>query len=201
MTFIVASNNAKKLKEITNILEGIGHDAVSATEYALKSNPEETADSFFGNALIKAQAFKALTPLGVIAEDSGLMVEALSGAPGVYTARYAGPNSTDEANIDKLLEEMKTVEYDDRTAWFVSSVVTILPDGDIISALGYTRGRIGFEKRGSNGFGYDPVFYIQGNRSFAQLTDRQKNEISHRGRALRKLAFKLRKIRRMKGNI
>lgn len=201
MTFVVASNNDKKVEEIERILASIGHTAVSAKQLGILLEPEETANSFYGNATIKALAFFEHTEMPVIADDSGLMVEALGGAPGVMTARYSGPNSTNDSNISKLLKELESIELQDRTAWFVSAIVLVMPDNRIISALGYTRGFIGYEKRGENGFGYDPIFYIEGNRSYAELSDMQKNSISHRGRALRKIAFKLRNIYRVKGRL
>lgn len=201
MTFVVASNNKRKIKELSDILVSIGNTAISAKEAGISCDPEETADSFYGNALIKATAFKELTDYAVIADDSGLMVEALEGRPGVFSARYASLHPTDDENTAKLLKEMEKVKLRDRTAWFVCSIVAILPTNEEISSFGYTRGYIGYDKRGQNGFGYDPVFYIKGNRSFAELSEEEKSRISHRGRALRKFAFKLRNIRKMKGNI
>ena len=201
MTFVVASNNSKKIEEIHTVVTTIGHNAISAKEAGIEIVPEETENTFLGNATIKATAFKRLTDLAVIADDSGLMVEALGGFPGVKTARYASDNPTDDENIEKLLEELEGIGIDDRTAWFVSTVVAILPDFTTVSATGYVRGYIGYEKRGNNGFGYDPIFYIKGNRSFAEISSATKNSISHRGRALRKLIFKLRNISKMKGYI
>lgn len=201
MTFVVASNNRKKVREISAILSSIGYSAVTAEEAGVRCEPAETASTFLGNAVIKAEAFGKLTSLPVIADDSGLMVEALGGLPGVKTARYAGENADDEANIQKLLKELEGVRQAERTAWFVSVIAAVFPDGSVLSASGYTRGYIGYEKRGENGFGYDPVFYIKGNRSFAEITAEQKSSISHRGRAIRKFVFKLRDVRRMKGKI
>ena len=126
-----------------------------------------------------------------VADDSGLMIDALDGRPGVYSARYAGENATDEDRYNKVLEEMKDVPEDKRTARFVSSICCILEDGTVITAEGYSEGKIAYEPHGTEGFGYDPIFITDSGKSFAELTSEEKDAISHRGNALRILREKL----------
>ncbi len=199
-TFVAATNNQGKLIEIEEVLASIGYTAISLKEAGIVCDPEENGKTFFENAEIKAKAVKALTGYAVVADDSGLMVEALGGLPGVHTARYAGDECDHDKNIEKLLKNLEGLPENDRRAWFVSVVFAILPNGEEISATGYAEGYIGYERRGEGGFGYDPVFYTVGNRSFSELSETRKNAISHRGRALRKLGFKLRNIKRIRGN-
>lgn len=197
--FIAATNNDGKLAEIGAILGAVGYGVVSLKEAGIDCNPEENGRTFLENARIKAYAVKELTGCAVISDDSGLVAEALGKEPGVKTARYAGDDGDHQKNIKKLLFNMEGLPKEDRRAWFVSVAVAILPDGREISATGYCEGYIGFECRGDGGFGYDPVFFIKGNRSFAEISKERKNNISHRGRALRKLGFKLRDIQRIRG--
>ena len=198
--FIAATNNAHKLGEIESILSGAGCHCISMNDAGISTDPDENGSTFEQNALIKAvAAHEASDGRAVIADDSGLRVDALNGDPGVYTARYAGEPVDDNRNIDKLLHELDGVPKEQRTACFVSCVCAIMPDGSVIKASGEVDGYIGFEREGNGGFGYDPIFRLPNGRSIATLPESKKNDISHRGRALRKLAFKLRKITKIRG--
>ena len=192
MKFIIATNNKGKLAEFRRILEPLGIEAVTAAQAGFSPiDPEEGETSFAENARIKAAAFCRHTGLPSIADDSGLCVEALGGAPGVLSARYAGEPSDSEKNIDKLLDELKDVPDEERTAYFSCNISCIFPNGDEITADGKSWGKIGYERRGEGGFGYDPVFMCPNGRSFSELSAQEKDEISHRGKALREFAEKL----------
>lgn len=200
ITFVAATNNAGKLIEIREILESIGCGCVSLKEAGIVCDAEETGATFAANAELKARAVFELCGRPVVADDSGLCVDALHGEPGVYTARYAGEPSDSEKNIDKLLANLAGVSEDERSARFVSAVCAILPDGKKVEASGSVEGFIGFERIGAGGFGYDPIFMLPNGIGLAELSDEQKNRISHRGRAIRKLAFKLRGVRKIRRN-
>lgn len=193
MKFIIASNNSKKLKELERILNPLGINAVTAKQEGfILDDVEETGSTFAENAFLKAYAAFKKTGLPSVADDSGLSVDALNGRPGVYTARYAGENATDEERYLKLLDELRDVPEDKRTAHFTSAICCILPDGTKIEAEGVCNGKIAFKPCGNGGFGYDPVF-MYGNKSYAQLSDEEKDLISHRGKALRQLKAELEK--------
>ncbi|MDU6305413.1 MAG: XTP/dITP diphosphatase [Clostridium sp.] len=187
MTFVIATHNAKKLKELKRILEPLGFDAVIREDLP---EVEETGTTFAENALLKAESACKVTGMPAIADDSGLVVDALGGAPGVYSARYAGEGATDRQRYEKLLEELREVPTKQRTARFVSAVCCVFPDGKIITAEGACEGIIAFGPKGEGGFGYDPIFLV-GERSYAEMTAEEKDSISHRGRALAKLAQEL----------
>ena len=189
MELLIASNNQKKLKEIKDILSDF-FTPVSLAEKGFVSEPEETGTTFEENALIKAKAAAEISGMPALADDSGLAVDALDGAPGVYSARYAGENTNDEKNNRLLLKNMEGKT--DRNAKFVSSVVLILPSGKILTANGECRGQILEEGRGQNGFGYDPLFFLpEFGKTMAELSPEEKNRISHRGNALKNLREKL----------
>ncbi len=205
MLICAATGNAGKLKELRRILEAQGHEVKSQKELGITLEPEETGTTFEENAVIKAQAICQASGLPTIADDSGLSVDALDGAPGVYSARYCGRHGDDEANNDKLLAAMAQVPEGRRAAHFTSAVCLMLPTGEKALFLGQCPGRVGFQRQGSNGFGYDPLFIpdqvggadgstqspnTQG-LSYAQLEDWQKDAISHRGQALRKMQREL----------
>lgn len=191
LTLTVASGNKKKLNELCRILRPIGVNVVPPAEAGYNMDGvEETGDTFAQNAMIKAKAGYERSGMAAIADDSGLCVDALDGAPGVYSARYAGEGASDEQRYQKLLENMQNVPDEKRTARFVSSICCVLPDC-VITAEQTCEGHIGYEPKGEHGFGYDPVFYVEDGKSFAQLTDEQKDSISHRGKALREFAQKL----------
>ena len=192
-TVIIASNNAHKADEIRNALNFEGWEFKTLREAGLESDPEETGSSFVENARIKARAVHELTGGAVLADDSGLMVDALSGAPGVYSARYAsvdGKDSSDAANNEKLMRELSDVPDDKRTARFVCSLVFIDEDGSETDAEGTVEGAIGHRPQGQNGFGYDPLFVpdvFGGVKTMAQVSQAEKAQVSHRGNALRAL--------------
>lgn len=183
MKLIVATNNAHKLVEFGRILAPLGIEVHSQKEYCPDLDVEETGITFAANARLKAEAVYKATGLMAVADDSGLCVDALDGAPGVYSARYAGENATDAQKIEKLLDEMKDVPEEKRTARFVSAICCIGPDL-LLECEGVCEGTIGYECRGEGGFGYDPIFYVDG-RSYSEMSGEEKDAISHRGRALR----------------
>lgn len=190
MVFAVATNNQKKLKEIQRILDSFGITAKTLKELGIETEIEENGTTFEENALIKAKTIAEISKLPTISDDSGLEVDALNGAPGVYTARFAGEHATDDENIDKLLAEMAAVEKEKRTARFVSAVCLCMPDGKNTVCRGTCEGWIGWERIGDGGFGYDPVFMV-GDTSYSQMTPQEKDAISHRGSALRQLKEKI----------
>lgn len=193
MDFILATNNMKKLAEMQRILSPLGIHVVTANLLGMElEEAEETGVTFEENAHIKAAAACRSTGLPAIADDSGLEADALGNAPGVYSARYAGEHGNDEKNNQKLLSEMKDVPDEKRTGRFVCAVCCIFPDGREIMVRGECAGKIGYEPDGNGGFGYDPLFFVNG-KSFGRLTADEKDEISHRGKALRKLASELEK--------
>ena len=190
MKILIATHNKHKLTEMERILAPMGYEVVTDTDIGISLNDvEETGTTFIENARIKAESGCKESGLICIADDSGLCVDALDGAPGVYSARYSGEHGNDEANIVKLLEELKDVPDEKRTAHFMCSICVSFPDGSEITADGKCEGKIGYEKRGENGFGYDPVFMV-GDKSFAELTSAEKDAISHRGNALMALREK-----------
>ena len=204
MLICAASNNAGKLKELRRILERMGHEVKSLRELGITLDPEETGTTFAENARIKAEAFCKASGLPTVADDSGLCVDALHGAPGVYSARYCGHHGDDAANNAKLLREMAGVPEEKRTARFVSAVCFLLPDGRELVVEGECPGSVAFTETGSNGFGYDPLFIPDrvglpdgttaentARRSYAELADGEKDAISHRGRAMEKLDARL----------
>lgn len=185
--FVIASNNAHKIQEFKRILLPLDIDVISAKEAGVDfSDVEENGTTFAENAQIKAlYAFKECG-LPSVADDSGLCVDALDGRPGIYSARYGGEDSTDDEKIDLLLSELEGVRESDRTAYFISSICCVMSEDDIVIAEGRCNGFIGFDKKGDNGFGYDPIFYIDNGKTFAQLSAEEKDLHSHRGNALRK---------------
>lgn len=197
MIFAAATNNAKKLKEIKRILSALGHDAKTLRELGIEIEIEENGTTFAENAVIKAKAIAEICKMPTISDDSGLEVDFLDGAPGVYTARYAGENATDDDNIDKLLNALNGVEKEKRTAAFVSSVCLYIPaeNGENTSVVctGKCEGWIGWERIGDGGFGYDPIFMV-GDTSYSQMSAEEKDAISHRGKALRLLGEEIAKI-------
>ena len=195
MKLILASNNKKKLRELGEILSDMNVELLSQREAGCDFEVEETGTTFAENAYLKAKAVADATGLAAVADDSGLMVEALNGEPGVYSARYApgGHEASDKEKYEYLLSKLVNVEH--RAAKFVSSICCILPDGSIIRTEGECRGEILREPAGEGGFGYDPVFMPQGyDRSMAELGTEVKNRISHRANALREFKKKLREL-------
>jgi XTP/dITP diphosphohydrolase len=192
---IIASNNAHKIHEIKTILKEFPYEVLSLKEAGIDVEIEENGKTFEENAYIKAKAILDLTGEAALADDSGLEVDALGGEPGVYSARYSGNHGDDKANNRKLLEELKDVPEEERTARFVCSIVMLTPDGLRLNARGTVEGVIGYKEIGDNGFGYDPLFNIpELHKTFAQLSGEEKNSMSHRGNALKELRKKLKEI-------
>jgi XTP/dITP diphosphohydrolase len=191
---VIASNNVHKVQEIETALDFDGWTFLTLAEAGVRSEPEEDAGTFVGNARIKARAAQAACGCAVLADDSGLEVDALNGAPGVYSSRYAGIEGDDAANNTKLLQELAAVPDALRTARFVCTLVFLDDDGSETVVRGTIEGRIGHEPAGDNGFGYDPLFIpdrFGGKLTFAQVEQGKKNSVSHRGNALRVLRQKL----------
>lgn len=194
MDFILATNNMKKLGEMQRILSPLGINVVTAKMMGITlENVEENGETFEDNAKLKAHAACRETGMPAIADDSGLCVDYLNGAPGVYSARFAGEHGNDEKNNDLLLEKLEGVPEEKRTAHYVCAVCCTFPDGREIVVRGECGGVIGFQRDGDQGFGYDPLFLVNG-KSFGRYTAGEKDEISHRGKALRLLTEELEKI-------
>ena len=195
MKLIVASQNAHKIKEINAITKDFGFELVSMKDAGLGDlDIEETGSTFEENSLIKAEAIVKLTGQPAIADDTGLMIDALNGAPGVYSARFSGVHGNDAANRAKVLELMKDVPPEKRTARFVCVITMLYPDGKKIVATGRCEGHIALEELGSEGFGYDSIFAPDGfDGTFAQMGTDVKNVIGHRANALRILREELEK--------
>ena len=204
MKVILASQNQHKLVELSAILSQLGFEIALESEYGLHVDVDETGTTFEENSLLKAEAVMKASGMPVLADDSGLMVDALDGAPGVYSARYCGVHGDDEANNDKLLAALEKVPAERRDAKFVSAVCFYLPGGRHITFHGECPGRVGFARRGENGFGYDPLFVprlvgLAGGgarpntegRTYAELEAWEKDAISHRGAAMRLLDERL----------
>lgn len=188
MDFLIATHNMKKRDELQRILSPLGVHVLTADEAGVDlTDVEETGTTFEENALLKARSGCKEGKMPCIADDSGLCVDALDGAPGVYSARFAGEHGNDDKNNEKLLSLLSDVPPEKRTARFVSTVACVFPDGRELVVRGECEGKIGYEKRGENGFGYDPLFYV-GERTFAEFTPEEKDAVSHRGNALRALA-------------
>ena len=187
---IFATGNKDKMKEIRMILSDLDVEILSMKEAGISVDIEENGTTFEENALIKAKAVAAYTDAIVLADDSGLTVDVLDGAPGVYSARYAGHHGDDQANNEKLIRELQGKS--DRTGHYVCALALVYPDGREVTAEGYCDGLVQDEPKGDNGFGYDPYFYVpEFEKTMAELSIEEKETISHRGRALRKLINKL----------
>lgn len=190
-TIVLATNNASKVKELNAILAANGSGdfkVLSLKDCGFEGDIEENADTFEGNAYIKAKTVAEFTGLAVVADDSGLEVDALNGAPGVYSARYAGEGASSEQLIKKLLSEMKDVPIAKRAARFTTVMCAVLPSGKVLTERGECHGAITEMPMGDCGFGYDPVFYYPpANKTFAELSAEEKNGISHRAIAVKKL--------------
>ena len=194
MKLIIATNNAHKVSEIKAILGCFYDEILSLREAGIDMDVVEDTNTFEGNALKKArEVFAVADADAVLSDDSGLMVDALGGAPGVYSARYAGEGHDAAANTAKLLDALRDVPDEKRTARFCTSVALIRKGMPAVTANGSVEGRILRSSQGENGFGYDPLFYYEPlKKSFAQLTPEEKNSVSHRRRALESLCDKLR---------
>ncbi len=193
MIFVLAGNNAKKLREMNDILSSIGVEVRSGREMGFEVHTEETGTTFLENARLKAADMARASNMPAIADDSGLVVDALGGEPGVYSARYGGDACADDG--ERMLFLLKNMEgMEQRSAHFVSCIVCIMPDGSEISAEGRISGEIAHAPSGEGGFGYDPVFYVpELGKTLAEIPQEEKNKISHRARALEKLKLELEK--------
>lgn len=185
---VIATKNKGKAKDFEALFTPLGYEVVTMFDVAPDMEIEETGTTFEENAVLKAETLSKALGTIVIADDSGLAVDALDGAPGVYSARYAGDHD-DEANIVKVLENLKGLPEEKRTARFMCALAIAGPDLETTTVFGSCEGVILEEKRGTNGFGYDPIFFIPAlDRAMAELTPEEKGAISHRGNAIRKLA-------------
>lgn len=192
MELVLASNNQGKLREINQMLRPMGFTVKTAAQAGFYDEVEETGDTFEANAKLKACTVAKALGIPALADDSGLAVQALNGAPGVFSARYAGPGASDADRSAKLLKELAPFPPEERGAAFVCVMAFCLPSGQVLTTEGRLEGRIALEPAGHNGFGYDPVFELpERGCTVAQLAAEEKNAISHRGRALRKLAQSL----------
>ena len=184
---LIATGNQKKLKEIEAIFSGLPLAYYTLKDFPQMEEPEENGSTFSENSLIKAQAYSKATGLLTLAEDSGICVKALNGKPGIYSARYAGLGKDDGDNIDKILEEMEDVPVGEREAWYESAVAIVSPYGKKEVVLGKVFGELLFKRRGTGGFGYDPIFfYPPFKATFAEISQAEKNKVSHRFKALQK---------------
>lgn len=194
MDFILATNNMKKLAEMQRILSPLGINVVTAKMLSVTlEDVEEDGETFEDNAKLKARAACKEMNMPAIADDSGLCVDYLNGAPGIFSARFAGEHGNDEKNNDLLLEKLDGVPLEKRTAHYVCAICCTFPDGREIVVRGECSGVIGFERDGNEGFGYDPLFLVDG-KAFGRYTAEEKDKISHRGNALRLLTKELEKI-------
>ena len=200
-TVVIASTNPGKIAEVRQILAGLPLVLLTSDDLGGWPEIEETGDTYLANALLKARAVAAVTGKAALADDSGIEVDALDGAPGVRSARFSGEQASDEDNNAKLIESLDGVPSERRGARYRCVAVLVTPDGEEIAGIGSCEGRIGTEARGTGGFGYDPWFLPEGySRTMAELTAEEKHAISHRGKALRGLADKLRDLRGERGS-
>jgi XTP/dITP diphosphohydrolase len=189
MEIVLATRNKKKIAEITRITADLPITILSLADFPGCPETVEDRDTFEGNATKKADEVCRSTGKAALADDSGLAVDALAGAPGVYSARYAGEGANDVRNNEKLLSELRGVPPAERTARFVCCMALAFPDGSIKTFFGEARGSITMEPKGKTGFGYDPVFVPDGfTRTFAEMAGEEKDRLSHRGKAIEKLA-------------
>ncbi len=186
MDIVVATNNKGKLAEIKKIL--IGHNVLSQNDVGAFVDVDETGTTYEENALLKAQAVREYTDKIIIADDSGLEVDVLGGEPGLYSARYAGEGTTPDQGMDKLLAKLAGYSFEEKTARFISCITLLMPDGTVHTFRGECEGFITAEKRGDHGFGFDPLFWVEDyGKTFAEISDEEKNRISHRYKALHML--------------
>ncbi len=191
---IVATKNKGKIIEIKQVLSGLQLDVISMNEAGIDIDVVEDGSTFEENSLKKALEISKVSNSMVLADDSGLEVDFLDGAPGIYSARFAGPEASDADKNKKLLEMLKDVPFEKRTARFVCAIAVVFPDGRDFVVRGTCEGFIGFECKGSNGFGYDPLFFIQQfDKTMAEIDSDLKNKISHRAKALALMQDKLQK--------
>lgn len=193
MKLVLASRNQKKLRELQEILSELGVEVLSEADVGVDVDVEETGTTFEENAFLKAHAVMEASGLPAVADDSGLCVDALNGAPGIYSARYGGPGLDDVGRYQLLLENMRGQL--DRRCRFVSAICCCFPDGRKVEARGECPGTLAYAPKGEDGFGYDPIFFVpEQKKTFAELSAEEKNAISHRGRALALFRRKLEEL-------
>ncbi|AKP48022.1 Nucleoside 5-triphosphatase RdgB [Bacillus smithii] len=194
---VIATKNKGKALEFEQMFQPFQIQVKTLLDLPEFPEIEETGATFEENAIIKAESVMKETKAMVMADDSGLVIDALDGRPGVYSARYAGPEKDDEANIQKVLRELEGVPLSKRTARFYCALALAIPGRETITVNGTCEGFITFEKKGANGFGYDPIFFVQGyERTMAELLPNEKNKISHRAEALAKMRTILEQLER-----
>lgn len=185
---IFATTNEGKMKEVRKILEDLPYEVISLKEAGISADVEENGSTFEENALIKATFIGKMTNCIVLADDSGLEVDYLNKEPGIYSARYMGEDTPYSIKNKSIIDRLEGVEKDERTARFVCAIAAYMPDGKTYVTRGTIEGYIGLEERGSNGFGYDPIVYVEElGKTTAELSMEEKNKISHRGKALRQM--------------
>jgi XTP/dITP diphosphohydrolase len=185
---IIATKNRGKAREFEDIFRSRGYEIRTLLDYPDIEDIDETGNTFEENAILKAEAVSATLNKLVISDDSGLVIDALDGRPGIFSARYAGEQKNDEANIDKVLEEMSDLPQSKRTARFYCALALAAPGQKTLTVSGTCEGKILGERRGTNGFGYDPIFFVsEKGLSMAELSSAEKNQISHRANAIQKL--------------
>ena len=195
MRIIFATGNEGKMREIRMIMADLGLEILSMKEAGLFADVDENGTTFEENAVIKAKAIAALCNDIVLADDSGLEVDALNKEPGVYSARYMGEDTSYRIKNENIIERLAGVPEEERTARFVCAIAAVLPDGKVLECKAAMEGRIGYEERGENGFGYDPIFMLpEYGKSTAEISSEEKNELSHRGKALRIMKEKLQEV-------
>lgn len=194
LKIIFATGNQGKMREIRDIMSDLDAEILSMKEAGIEADIEEDGKTFEENAVIKAKAVAAFTDAIVLADDSGLEIDYLDKEPGIYSARYLGEDTPYSVKNKNLIERLAGVPDEKRTARFVCAIAAVMPGGEIVTTRGVIEGRIGYEEKGDNGFGYDPIFYVpEYGVTTAQLTEDEKNRISHRGRALSAMKTELRK--------
>ena len=191
---VFATGNAGKIREINAIMADTGMEVVSMKDAGIRIDIEENGRTYEENALIKARAVAALTKDIVMADDSGLEIDHLGKEPGVYSARYLGEDTSYHIKNADLIRRLEGVSDEQRTARFVCAIAAVLPDGRELTVRASIEGQIGYEEKGENGFGYDPIFYVpEFQKTTAELTEAEKNEVSHRGKALRLMKEELKR--------
>lgn len=195
MRIIFATGNEDKMREIRMIMKDLGMEILSMKEAGITVNAEENGKTFEENAMIKAKAVAAYCDDIVLADDSGLEIDALNKEPGIYSARYMGEETSYYIKNQNLIKRLEGIPEENRTARFVCAIAAVLPDGSVLQTKAAMEGRIGYEERGENGFGYDPIFMLsEYGMSSAEISAELKNQLSHRGKALRLMKEKLKEI-------
>ena len=191
---VFATGNAGKIKEIRMIMEDTGMEVVSMKDAGIMADIEENGKTYEENALIKARAVAAFTNDIVMADDSGLEIDYLNKEPGIYSARYLGEDTPYSVKNANMIQSLEGVPEEKRTARFVCAIAAVLPDGRELTTRAAIEGRIGYDEKGKNGFGYDPIFYVpEFGKTTAELTEEEKNQVSHRGKALQLMKEELKK--------